>query len=455
MKILWLAESALAPAPERLIPAEYAWECTHSLGEALFELEQDPEAFGACVVYLPLPEDDAGAVVEEMLRVKRSLPIIAIRDSGTAAEAVQLLRLGAHHYFDRCPEANTFSEFLAGVFCNQRNSKKTNDSWRQMLIGNSPAMNRVTEMVRLIAERRSTVLILGETGCGKEVVARAIHAASPRASKALVPVNCAAIPENLLEAELFGHVKGAFTGATAARIGRFEQADQGTLFLDEIADLPLDLQAKLLRALQEREFQRVGSSETVRVDVRVIAATNVELSERVKQGRFREDLYYRLHVVPIRIPSLRERVPDIPLLARHFVKKVCEQERLPAKMVSAEALERLCRYSWPGNVRQLENVVEMAVVLSGERTTLLPSDFQIPEKLPVKSLNLDQAHIISLPEEGLDFEAVIGRIELNLLEQALERARGNKKVAAGILGLKRTTLAAKLKSLEAYSGGTA
>lgn len=456
MKILWLADSASAPEPAQLLPTEYACQATQSLGEALFELEQEREAFGACIVYLPLAEDDPGAVIEETLRVKRSLPVILIRDSGTAAEAVQLLKLGAHHYFDRVPEKNAFAQFLAGLSCDQHGSAPAaHDSWRQMLVGDSPAMHRVTEMVSLIAGRRSTVLISGETGSGKEVVARAIHAASPRANKPMVPVNCAAIPENLIEAELFGHVKGAFTGATNARLGRFEQADQGTLFLDEIADLSLDLQAKLLRALQEREFQRVGSSETTRVDVRVVAATNVELSGRVKQGKFREDLYYRLHVVPIRIPALRERITDIPLLVRHFVKKICDQERLAPKTFTPEAIQRLCHYSWPGNVRQLENAVEMAVVLSGDRTTLLPSDFTLTEKMPARTLSLDQQHIISLPEEGLDFEAVIGQIELNLLEQALERARGNKKVAADILGLKRTTLAAKLKSLEAFTCGNA
>ena len=312
-------------------------------------------------------------------------------------------------------------------------------------------MQKVKQMIALIAGRRSTVLILGETGTGKEVVARAIHQASPRADKPWIPVNCAAIPENLLEAELFGHVKGAFTGATGARIGRFEQAHEGTLFLDEIADLTLDLQAKLLRALQEKEFQRVGSSETTRVDVRVIAATNVDLLERVKHGQFREDLYYRLNVVPIRIPPLRDRICDLPALLEHCIQKICAQERLKIKSVSADALEKLCRYSWPGNVRQLENAIEMAVVLSGERTVLQAVDFDLPLHSSRKVVNLQDAHMVALPEEGLDFETVIGRIELNLLEQALARAQGNKKVAADMLRLKRTTLAAKLKSLEALA----
>jgi transcriptional regulator with GAF, ATPase, and Fis domain len=265
----------------------------------------------------------------------------------------------------------------------------------------------------------------------------------------MVAVNCPAIPEDLLEAELFGHVKGAFTGATNSRIGLFEQAHESTLFIDEIGDLPHELQAKLLRALQEREFRRVGGTETIKVDVRVIAATNSDLMDKVKRGKFREDLYYRLNVVPINMPPLRNRRSDIPRLVHYFIKKVCDQEHLPFKSISEEALARLCEYGWPGNVRQLENAIEMGVVLSGDRTALGSADFPLPsDSARIRTLDLDGEQIVSLPENGLDFEQVIGRIELNLLEQALQRAKGNKKAAAGILGLKRTTLAAKLKSLE-------
>jgi len=310
-------------------------------------------------------------------------------------------------------------------------------------------MDQVRSVIELIAPRRSTILILGETGSGKEVVARCIHQASPRSGRPMIAVNCPAIPEDLLEAELFGHVKGAFTGAMNSRSGLFEQAHESTLFIDEIGDLPLELQAKLLRALQEREFRRVGGTEVIKVDVRVIAATNSNLMEKVKRGQFREDLYYRLNVVPIHTPPLRDRRPDIPRLVAHFVEKVCEQERLRYKFVSEEAMVRLSEYGWPGNVRQLENTVEMAVVLSGERTSLGLADFPLPpDGVRRRTLDLDGEQIVLLPERGLDFEQVIGRIELNLLEQALQRARGNKKIAAEILGLKRTTLAAKLKSLE-------
>jgi transcriptional regulator with PAS, ATPase and Fis domain len=327
-------------------------------------------------------------------------------------------------------------------------------TWRTLLVGSSAAMSQVIELISLIAARRSNVLIIGETGTGKEMAARAIHLASPRSCRQMVPVNCAAIPRDLLEAELFGHVKGAFTGATAARTGRFEQAHGGTLFLDEIGDMQLDLQAKLLRALQEREFQRVGSSETVAVDVRVIAATNVNLLERVKQGRFREDLYYRLHVVPVRIPPLRERKEDIPQLAEHFAQKITRTEGLPSKSIAAETIPHLLSYHWPGNVRQLENAMEMAIILSRGRAELIPEDFPLPEDNALQ-LEMTEDQLVHLPEGGLDFEAVISRIELNLLQQALSRANGNKKIAADILRLKRTTLAAKLKILESQVGAGA
>ena len=251
------------------------------------------------------------------------------------------------------------------------------EKWRSLIIGSSPAIERTIQLIRLVGMRRATVLITGETGTGKEVVAQALHLASPRAHQPMVAVNCNALPENLIEAELFGHVKGAFTGAIQQRMGRFEQAHRGTLFLDEVGDLPLDLQTKLLRVLQEREFQRIGSSETIRVDVRLIAATNVNLAELVRQGRFREDLYYRLNVVPISMPPLRERPEDIPLLARHFVAKICRLEEIPVPELAQETLAHLQARPWPGNVRQLENSVEMAVALSGGRGVLVPSDFPL------------------------------------------------------------------------------
>jgi DNA-binding NtrC family response regulator len=307
-------------------------------------------------------------------------------------------------------------------------------------------MREVCQVIRLVGARRATVLITGETGAGKELAARALHMAGPRRHGPFIAVNCAAIPENLIEDELFGHVRGAFTGAIQSRIGRFEQAHGGVLFLDEIGELPLELQAKLLRVLQEREFQRLGGAETVRVDVRVIAAANCDLAERIAQNRFREDLYYRLNVVPIHMPSLRHRREDIPALAAHFVEKICRAEEIIPKIVSPEAFDRLCAYSWPGNVRQLENSVEMAVALSGDRAVLLPADFRLPDQPRSPSPSL-AAPVFHLPDSGLDYERTVAEIERSILEQALQKTGGNKKAAAEMLGLKRTTLSAKVRSL--------
>ena len=320
-------------------------------------------------------------------------------------------------------------------------------------MGGSSPMEEISHLIRLVAPRRCTVLISGETGSGKEVVARAIHMASPRAASPMVCVNCSAIPQSLLEAELFGHVRGAFTGAQQLRIGRFEQAHRGTLLLDEIGDMPLDLQAKLLRVLQEREFQRLGSSETIKVDVRIIAASNVDLVARVREGTFREDLYYRLNVVPVKMPPLRDRLEDVALLVEHFLAKICRLEGLPRKIASADAIAKLSTYSWPGNVRQLENAVEMAIVLSGERVVLSARDFFLPparaERTDVERMSHDT---ISVPDHGLDFEETVSRFERSILSQALRMTRGNKKLAADMLRLKRTTLSAKVRLLEAEAG---
>ncbi len=262
------------------------------------------------------------------------------------------------------------------------------EPWRKFLLGSSRAFDRTLEIIRLAGSRKATVLITGETGTGKEMAARALHLAGPRASGPFVAVNCSALPENLLEAELFGHVKGAFTGAIQHRVGRFEQAHRGTLFLDEVGDLPPEIQTKLLRVLQEREFQRLGSSETLRVDVRIVAATNVSLPERIQQGRFREDLYYRLNVVPMQMPPLRDRLEDIPLLAHHFVEKICRLETIAQRRLAPETLAHLMSCAWPGNVRQLENAIEMAVALCGEREQLYPSDFPLPvNRMPVRMSN--------------------------------------------------------------------
>jgi transcriptional regulator with GAF, ATPase, and Fis domain len=310
------------------------------------------------------------------------------------------------------------------------------------LIGRSQAIQRIAEQVRLVAPKDTTVLITGETGTGKELVARAIHQLSHRRALPLVSVNCGGIPPTLLEDEFFGHVKGAFTDARQARIGRFEQAHQGALFLDEIADLPLELQPKLLRALQEREIHRIGGVDPILLDLRVIAATNVDLWKRVEEGAFREDLFYRINVFHIHLPPLRERPEDIPLFVHHFLGKFAARDGLPPKFLHPSAERALISRPWRGNIRELENAVEIAIIRSENHVELTEHDFQ-----PTAGASRD-----SLPPPAAghsdvqaDFKTLVMHYERELILRALEATAGNKNRAARLLRLKRTTLIEKLK----------
>jgi transcriptional regulator with GAF, ATPase, and Fis domain len=331
------------------------------------------------------------------------------------------------------------------------NSAKENPVYEsgcdRTLIGGSGSIRAVSASIGLIANRRCNVLIEGETGTGKEVVARQIHRSGSRSRGPWVAVNCAAIPETLLEAELFGHVRGAFTGAVQARIGKFEAADNGTIFLDEIGDMPVSVQGKLLRVLQEKEIERLGGNERIRLNVRVIAATNVNLGDRVKQGLFRQDLYYRLNVFQILVPPLRERLADISALAHHFAAKICANENLRAKNLDASVLDYLGKHNWPGNVRELENVMEMAVILSGSRSSIFTSDIRIAPGQSHGAWSGQPARI-PLPSGGIDYQQALEAFEHDLLTQALARTRGNKTAAAELLRLKRTTLSARMRVLE-------
>lgn len=411
--------------------------------------------FDAVTIHLPLEECNAEDLLEQIHRTQAFIPVIICDPNGTVADAVRFTKLGAF-YFTRAEDQGEFRQILEWAAEHSRSCDLemlahgvSSEPWRKFLVGESRAMQQVLQVIRLVGNRRSTVLISGETGAGKEMVARAIHLAGDRRNLPMVAVNCTALPENLLEAELFGHVKGAFTGAINHRVGRFEQAHRSTLFLDEVGDLPLEIQAKLLRVLQEREFQRIGSSETIKVDVRVIAASNIDLEQAVRDGKFREDLYYRLNVVPLHVPALRERPSDIPVLVHHLIDKICLQEGLSPRRLARETLERLANHSWPGNVRQLENAVEMAIALSGDRDTLYPADFPLPRSPRLDSKAVVAWPAISFPDEGLDFEQMVAHMERTILEQALRKTGGNKAQAAGMLRLKRTTLSAKLKSLSA------
>jgi transcriptional regulator with PAS, ATPase and Fis domain len=317
------------------------------------------------------------------------------------------------------------------------------------MIGRTPAMGQLFDLLRTVASTASTVLITGETGTGKELAARAIHDASPRRSQRFVALNCSAIPETLLEAELFGHVRGAFTGAVANRQGRLEQAHRGTLFLDEVGTMSPALQAKLLRVLQSREFERVGDSQTVKVDVRVIGATNSDLRKLVDEGAFREDLYYRLNVIPVRVPALRERRADVSLLAQHFLDRLAK-EAIPSRgrvTLAQDAQQALMAFDWPGNVRQLENVMERTFALSPGRVQIGAAD--LPEEIRLSRAPVEPADFV-LPETGIELEELVSNFEHTLIRRALERTNGNRRRAAELLHLKRTTLIEKLKRLERH-----
>ena len=313
------------------------------------------------------------------------------------------------------------------------------------IIGESKRMADVYASIELVSQTRATVMLRGESGTGKERVAHAIHYASGRADKPFIKVSCAALPETLLESELFGYEKGAFTGAGASKMGRFEMADGGTLFLDEIGDIPQSTQIKLLRVLQEREFERLGGTQTVHVDIRLIAATNKDLEAEVQAGRFRQDLYYRLNVIPIFLPALRERKEDIPMLVTHFLQKSAAENRKNVKFISDSAMEYLMTYSWPGNVRELENAIERAVILC-KADTLMPEFFPIPgitQNMPAlkQPSEEDAAKLLLTP-----LPDAVARLEKQVITQALQKTGGNQKKAAGLLGITQRMLGYKLKT---------
>ncbi len=406
-------------------------------------------AFDIIITDLRLPGVDGSAVIEAAVARYPDIIAIVVTGYGTVKDAVEAIKRGASDFVSKPFQIDELLHVL-GSSLEQRRLKSENAYLRSQLeeryrfegvIGKSRPMARLFQLLETVAPTNSTILITGETGTGKEVVARAIHHNGPRRLHRFVALNCSAIPETLLEAELFGHVRGAFTGAIGNRQGRLEQAHKGTVFLDEVGTMSAALQMKLLRVLQEREFERVGDSHTTKVDVRVIAATNSDLARMVSEGQFREDLFYRLNVIPVQLPPLRERKEDIPLLVQHFLETLRAGASLT---VSQEAMRRLMAFSWPGNVRQLENAIERAVALSAGRTQIdvadLPTEVQKAQETALSTA-------VTLPEDGLDLDAFIANIERDLIQRSLERTGGNKGRAARLLSLKRTTLVEKLKRL--------
>ena len=411
-------------------------------------------AFDVLITDLRLPGIGGREVLEAALERYPDIIAIVITGYGTVKDAVEAIKQGAADFITKPFQFDALLHVLRSAV-EQRRLRSENAYLRSQLedryridgiVGTSRIMRDLFQLLETVAATSSTVLITGETGTGKELAARAIHHNSARRSSRFVALNCSAIPETLLEAELFGHARGAFTGAVTTRQGRLEQAHKGTLFLDEVGTMSPSLQAKLLRVLQEREFERVGDSHTIKIDVRVVAATHSDLAKMVAEGTFREDLFYRLNVLPVRMPPLRERREDIPLLVQHFLHRLAQESGRNGMTVSQEAMRRMMAYRWPGNVRQLENTVERALAFTQGRSVIDVQD--LPPEIQ------DQAGTIEgtepwLPEDGIDFDRYIEGIELSLIRRSLERTQGNKRQAARLLNLKRTTLIEKLKRLEA------
>ena len=412
-------------------------------------------AFDVVITDLRLPGIDGTQVLEGALELYPDIVAVVVTGFGTVKDAVAAIKRGASDFITKPFPFDHLLHILTTAL-EQRRLKSENAYLRSQLeerysfegiVGRSQSMRRLFQMLETVAGATSTILVTGETGTGKELVARAIHHNSPRRRHRFVALNCGAIPETLLEAELFGHVRGAFTGAVATRQGRLEQAHRGTLFLDEVGTMSLSLQAKLLRSLQEREFERLGDSQPVRVDVRVIAATNADLEQMVEEGTFRKDLFYRLNVIPIHLPPLSERREDIPLLVKSFILKLSQHHEPPRSDVvfSQEAMRRLMAHDWPGNIRQLENIVERALTMTPGRSQIevddLPADLQMND-------GSSRPIAIDLPDDGLDLPQYVQEIERQLIRSSLERTGGNKRRAADLLNIKRTTLVEKAKRLE-------
>ena len=410
-------------------------------------------AFDILITDLKLPGINGRQVLDAAIERYPEMIAIVITGYGTVKDAVEAIKQGASDFIAKPFQFDALMHVLRSAM-EQRRLKSENAYLRSQLeeryrfagiVGRSRPMRELFQLLETVAATSSTVLITGETGTGKELAARAIHHNSPRRNNRFVALNCSAIPESLLEAELFGHVRGAFTGAVGNRQGRLEQAHRGTLFLDEVGTMSPSLQAKLLRVLQEREFERVGESHTVKIDVRVIAATHSDLAKMVAEGTFREDLFYRLNVIPVHLPPLRERREDIPLLVQHFLDRLGQDAGRGPITMSQETMRHLMAYPWPGNIRQLENAVERALAFSMGRSQIEVTD------LTKELQNQPDAAADSqvwFPDEGIDFDRYIEAVELSLIRRSLERTQGNKRQAAKLLNLKRTTLIEKLKRLE-------
>ena len=417
--------------------------------EALQALAE--EHFDIIVTDLFLPDITGIEILTKAKRLSPTIEVILITGHASAETAVRAMKEGAFDYITKPLNIEELRLIIAKVVEKQQLlienvylKKQLRDKYEfSNIIGSSPAMQNVFSRISKVIKTDSTVLILGESGTGKELIAKAIHSNGLRRDKPFIAVHCGAIPENLLESELFGHTKGAFTGAIRDKMGKFEAANHGTIFLDEIGTLPMHLQIKLLRVLQEQEVERIGSNKQIKLDVRIISATNVNLEEEVKKGAFRDDLFYRLNVIPVTLPPLRERIEDILPLVRHFLAKYCGGMNRPLMNISKEALMALEVYMWPGNVRELENVIERTVALTeGDQITMndLPSNI-------TKAYNNQEEFPTRVTSRGVDLVEVVTEIERKMISDALSLSDGVKARAAALLNMNRTTLVEKMRRL--------
>ena len=410
------------------------------------------DAYDVVISDLFLPGVSGIDILKTVKEMALPCNVILITGNASAETAVEAMKEGAFDYITK-PVNFRKLQLLIAKAVEKGRLVAENLYLRQQLrgkykfdniIGNSPAIQDVFMCMEKIMNTDSTVLILGESGTGKELVAKAIHYNSHRKNKPFIAINCGAIPAELLESELFGHVRGAFTGAVADKAGKFELADHGTIFLDEIGTMPVHLQMKLLRVLQEQEVERIGASRRIKFNVRVISATNSDLEELVAKGQFREDLFYRLNVIPIPLPALRERREDIPLLARHFLQTTCQEMGREPMSFTPAAIEALESYDWPGNVREMENAIERAVALSDDLTI---NREDLPSKISSKKNVNHFLRFPEIPEAGVDMPFIIETLEKEMISRALHKSAGVKSQAATLLGINRTTLVEKIKRL--------
>ncbi len=431
-----------------ILKADYQVFLAKNAEETFQQLETHP--FDLILLDIILPDTDGLRVLEKIKQRDPEQMVIMITATKTVKTAVEAMKLGAYDYITKPFDVDELRLIISRALSTQALKEENQRLWMEIdrsfgfdnIIGKSKVMKDIFKIVRQVANTRSTVLIMGESGTGKELIARAIHYHSPRKNHPFVTINCAAIPDTLIESELFGHEKGAFTNAIERKLGRFEIAHQGTLFLDEIGELSLMTQAKILRFLEEKEFNRVGGSKTIKVDVRLIAATNKDLPQQVKKGEFREDLFYRINVVPILLPPLRERKEDIPLLIDHFIKKFNSENQKNVKGVTPEALEAMINYDWPGNVRELENLIERVVALT-------QNEYIHQEELPIPFTSISRTNGLkeSVLSGRLSFTKAEEEFEREIILDALRRTKFVQSHAAELLGISRRILKYKMDKL--------